>query len=499
MMKKMNLLLTMFGLMTALLSCGGSDDDGGSDGADGKGSVVISLRSQSISEGAEVDASTTDMLTLTYTATVKVVDNADITLNGQRLSARSSAATKTVVEIPLSLQEGTSYQLRVAQGAIVSTTDSKSAAPALTLNFKTRSQKATDGHESATEAVKNMIAGWNLGNTLDAWSSGISAGSATSAYETCWGQPVTEEYLMKKLSEKGFTAIRVPVTWMQHMDASGTVDAAWMDRVEQVVQYVLNNGMYCILNVHHDTGADQSAWLKAESGSYASSALKFKNLWTQIANRFKGYSDKLLFEGYNEMLTGSNPNAEWSQPKSLANLEYINKFAKDFVDAVRATGGNNQYRNLIVTTYSASHGDQTLSGLQIPTDPCGTQAHLAVEVHSYDPYNWVNTYNMQWTSECSQELAGMFNRLNNYIISRGYPVIVGEYGSNGAEEKTINKNSTDAQKAEAAKQAADMTRLCKQYGAAAFYWMGIVDGNDRKQASFRWSMEQVADAIVNGK
>ena len=82
-------------------------------------------------------------------------------------------------------------------------------------------------------------------------------------------------------------------------------------------------------------------------------------------------------------------------------------------------------------------------------------------------------------------------------MDQGYPVVIGEYGSNGEKEATINKNSTHEEKLEAGKQASDMTTLCKQYNAAAFYWMGIVDGNDRKESSFKWSMEEVADAIVN--
>ena len=103
--------------------------------------------------------------------------------------------------------------------------------------------------ETAKDAVKNMIAGWNLGNTFDAFSTGVAPGSPTDRYETSWGQPVTEEFLMKKMAKKGFTAIRVPVTWWQHMNADGQVDSAWMARVDTVVNYVLNNGMYCIINV----------------------------------------------------------------------------------------------------------------------------------------------------------------------------------------------------------------------------------------------------------
>ena len=366
-------------------------------------------------------------------------------------------------------------------------------------NKKVQEDAEAQEFETASEAVAKMAAGWNLGNSLDAFSTDIEPGSPIDKYETSWGQPVTEEYLMKQLKAKGFQAIRVPVTWWQHMDAEGQVDSIWMNRVEEVVNYVLNNDMYCILNVHHDTGAAKESWLKSDSASYAAGHERFKGLWTQIASHFKDYGQELLFEGYNEMLVGSNPTAEWSEPKDLGNLKYINLYAKDFVEAVRATGGNNKYRNLVINTYSGAHTPNTLGHLVIPTDPCGNQNHIAVEVHSYDPWDWVNTYAMKWTEQCSEEVSKLFADVDAHFISKGYPVILGEYGSNGVNEKAINKRSTDEQKAEAGRQAADVARLCKKYHAASFYWMGIVDGDDRKEASFKWSMEQVADSIVKNK
>ena len=122
--------------------------------------------------------------------------------------------------------------------------------------------------ETAADAVKKMTAGWNLGNTLDAFSTDVAPGSPTDAYETCWGEPVAEEFLIKQFKDKGFDVVRVPVTWWQHMDEEGTVDSVWMARVETVVNYVLNNGMYCIVNVHHDTGAHADSWIKADSANY---------------------------------------------------------------------------------------------------------------------------------------------------------------------------------------------------------------------------------------
>lgn len=343
--------------------------------------------------------------------------------------------------------------------------------------------------ESATQAVKNMGLGFNLGNTLDAFSSGIANNqSDTSLYETCWGQPVATRQQMEFLKTNGINAVRVPVTWVQHIDADGNVDEAWMNRVQQVVDDVMDAGMYCILNIHHDTGSgeEQWEWVKADADNHTRYSTRFKNLWRQIATRFANYSQRLLFEGYNEMLDAGN---HWSQPSANASYTALNEYAQDFVDAVRATGGNNNTRNLIITTYSAAHLQQVLDHLTLPTDI--TTGHLAVEVHSYDPYDWLNTYG-EWTSACSKELTDMFDRLNSSLISKGIPCIIGEYGPHG-NNTNVGASSSDAIKQAVAKQASDMVTYAKQQGIATFYWMSIFDGTDRTVP--RWTLPTVVEAM----
>ena len=178
--------------------------------------------------------------------------------------------------------------------------------------------------ETATDAVKNMGLGWNLGNTLEAHAQSVLDvadnnfwGQQDLNSETCWGQYVTKPELLKMMKDAGFGAIRVPVTWYNHMDKDGNVDAAWMARVKEVVDYVINQGLYCILNVHHDTGADSYKdgvltgyhWIKADADNYTANKSRYENLWTQIANEFKDYGQNLLFEGYNEML---DANSNWN-------------------------------------------------------------------------------------------------------------------------------------------------------------------------------------------
>ena len=490
-MKKVLCLLAFFGIILSVAACGG--DDSKDPAPAGTAPKAISVTPANGTK--DVALGNVHVKVVYSTPSKRVIGADDIKITGTTSTPANLKFSVATLEFDLNCQEeGATIGVNIPQGYVVSNNGAKPSEPvSFSFTMFKKPDLGNDEYESASVAVKNMIAGWNLGNTLDAW----ATGSTGLNQETCWGQPKTEAFLMKKMKEKGFTAIRVPVTWKDHMDSAGNVDEAWMNRVAEVVNYVLDNDMYCILNVHHDTGADKTAWLKADGTTYAASNAKFKYLWKQIADHFKNYSEKLVFEGYNEMLTGSGDAAQWNTPNNEANLDYINKYAQDFVDAVRSTGGKNKYRNLIVTTYAASPTEKNLQKLVIPTDPCGNQSHLAVEVHTYAPYDWVNTYNKHWTAECTREITNMFALLKKYIMDQGYPVVIGEYGSNGKGEVTINKNSTHEEKLEAGKQASDMTTLCKQYNAAAFYWMGIVDGNDRKESSFKWSMEEVADAIVN--
>jgi len=339
--------------------------------------------------------------------------------------------------------------------------------------------------ESATIAVRNMGLGWNLGNTLDSFGSWIGNNQAPSKYETAWGQPITKAALMTFLKSEGFNAVRVPVTWWQHLDSNDNIDALWMDRVQEVVDYVINAGMYCIINVHHDTGSGEEEWLKADLNSYETNNARFVKIWQQIATRFINYGNLLLFEGYNEMLDANN---QWNQPKATSSYTAVNQFAQSFVNTIRATGGNNAMRNLIVTTYSAASNQQVLNYFNMPTDP--TSDHLIAEVHSYDPYNWFSSKG-SWTDACSNEIKNMFSRLNNKFVSKGIPVIIGEYGTNG--ETSVSASSTTTQIKAAADHAADMVRQARELGIATFYWMGLIDGKDRNVP--KWTLPTVVDAM----
>lgn len=365
--------------------------------------------------------------------------------------------------------------------------------------------------EDAVSAVRNMGAGWNLGNTLDS-NSGDSEHMWIEAwsthypkdYETAWGQPRTTKALIHMFKEAGFGAIRIPVTWYPHMGtitlhdsekwdpSTGwtgfDVDSAWMVRVKTIVDYVMDEGMYCILNVHHDTGAANTAWLVASDAGFEKAKERYRSLWEQIANTFKDYGERLLFESFNEML---DPYDSWCFASYAAPGNYnaevaksaysaINHYANLFTATVRATGGNNERRNLIVNTYGACSGDGTwnshltdpLASIIIPERP----GHIAIEIHSY------------WDAEKFEsqkaDVDRLFTNIDTYLVKRlGVPVVIGEWGGGSGEDSDAN-----------VRFASYFSQKAKDAGAAAFWWMGLSDGNDRSTPA--WTMPKTKDAIL---
>ena len=375
--------------------------------------------------------------------------------------------------------------------------------------------------ETATEAVKNMAVGWNLGNTLDS-NSGDTLNMwiehwtdrTPADYEKAWGQPVTKPALMKMFKDAGFNAIRVPVTWYPHMEAKfrftgydnsiwypskddlGTkVNAAWMARVKQVVDYVIDAGMYCILNVHHDTGASNTAWLVASEADYEKQHERYEALWKQIAETFRDYDEHLLFESYNEMLDTEDSwcfasfAAQGNYNATIARSAYngINSYAQTFVNTVRSTGGNNAQRNLVVNTYGACNGEgnwnshlqDPLKEMKLPDDQ--VQNHLIFEVHSYP--------DIKNLSSAKSALVTNINNLKNLLASKGAPVIFGEWGTSTDEAyEKYRSNMLSFYRY--------FIEQTKKAGMGTFHWMGLSDGDHRSVPEF--NQADLVEAIVKG-
>lgn len=386
--------------------------------------------------------------------------------------------------------------------------------------------------ESAMDAVKNIKVGWNLGNTLESnsgdtlnmWMEWNKAPIPTEKYETGWGQKVTTRELIHMFKEAGFNAIRVPVTWYPHMGITcktvsvkengetkykrywyrsqwtGTeVDATWMARVKEVVDYVIDEGMYCILNVHHDTGSSNTAWLRANMTTYNKEKDRYEALWTQIATEFKDYDGKLLFEGYNEMLDGYSSwcfasfatSSHYDSTSAEDSYEAINSYAQSFVNAVRATGGNNSTRNLICNTYGGCCGEGTwnkhlsdpLTQMKKPTD--SATDHILLEVHSYPSLK-------NGLASAKKAVDQLMSTLATNIATKA-PIIIGEWGT--ANDGASNDDYIDC-KANKLAFAKYFVQQAKAKNYATFYWMGMSSGDSRTVPEF--DQPELKDAIITG-
>ena len=361
-----------------------------------------------------------------------------------------------------------------------------------------------DPIENVWQMLNNWRLGYNLGNTLDAsadpalsWFNPSGTGD-WQAYETVWGQPVTTTDIIGDIVGKGFNVIRVPVTWHPHVDADWNIDQTWMDRVQKVVDMVIDAGAYAIVNVMHDTGENTSAsatynagWLKADADTYAENTVRFQKLWQQIATRFRDYDEHLVFESFNEILNKSN---SWTVP-AAGNDAYdvINKLQQDFVNTVRATGGNNQWRNLAITTYAATGAsDAPVSSLQLPQDP--STGHIYLSIHSYDPYNFCNNnsgkndgveydYNIYvFNDECTSTIDQVVNRVSKRAEQLGIPFVFGEFGA-------IDENKDMGERI---KYATYVAQKLKENHTTGLWWMGLYD---RKQN--KWYEEEIVNALTS--
>ncbi len=273
---------------------------------------------------------------------------------------------------------------------------------------------------TCVELAKEMVPGWNVGNSLEAIGG-----------ETAWGNPLISQTLMDSIKAAGFNAVRIPVAWGEHSDESTfTIQESWLYRVEEVVDYVLGSGMYAIINEHWDSGWIQPTY---EDSEYVSNRLGA--MWKQIAVHFRDYDDRLLFAGTNEVHVEGN----WGAP-TKENYTVQNMYNQVFVNAVRATGGRNYYRHLIVQGYVTNIG-YTLNYFVIPKDVVPNR--LIVEVHYYDPYNFtINTSSNitqwgRWATNPSKTETwanesyadNQFNRMKTNFIDKGYAVVLGEYGA----------------------------------------------------------------------
>lgn len=319
------------------------------------------------------------------------------------------------------------------------------------------------GDKTAQEIVDDMGVGWNLGNALDSFS--YDRGYSLES-EIWWGNPKTTKKMIDTIALAGFESIRIPVTYYNHLDEKHQIDPAWLDRVEEVVNYALDNDLYVVMNVHHDTGHD--GWIRSDVATYETDSAELVNLWNQIAARFKDYDNRLLFEGTNEIL---NSDENWDWGVSWDDFRITHDLNQDFIDTVRSTGGNNSNRYLVLSTWAAAPDSCQIEHLFYKDFVDTATDKLIMSVHNYNTSEEAILYNMKVLEK--------YSKLHNI------PIIIDEFGTTWStpeeERVTIAKN---------------YVTTAKEYGFACFVWDngGSYQLLDRNKCCF--SLPTIVEAMI---
>lgn len=345
----------------------------------------------------------------------------------------AGTSTDAITDVPVATVEGTGAEIPK-------------------FNFEAKELPESEG----LSFVKNLKIGWNLGNTLDA----NKKTSVETASETSWGAPVTTENMIKSVKNAGFNTIRVPVTWHNHVDENNKISEAWLNRVKEVVDYGYKNGMYVILNIHHDTDKE---YFYPTYDTLERSKKFVTDIWTQVSEVFKDYDEHLIFECMNEpRLIGTN-NEWWLDVNSALAKEAIDCIMQTnqaFVDLVRASGGQNGSRYLMIPSYCASPDYACCDLFKLPEDGVNK---LIVSAHSYEPYDFALSDDLSknsFTERAGKSVDSKLSALYDKFVSKGIPVVIGEFGSR-------NKNgNTEARILHAAFYAA----TAKSYGIPCVWW-----------------------------
>lgn len=289
---------------------------------------------------------------------------------------------------------------------------------------------------SSRELVQAMGLGWNLGNTLDVCAAdrdgdgevNESPSAGQEVTETLWGNIPAAPELFDRLVADGFGAVRIPITWRDHLDAKNQVSQVWMDRVQAVVEMALARGLFVIINLHHDGGGDpeNGAWIKDWAmDDWDRFNTRYTALWTQIGQRFAKYDEHLVFESLNEV--GFD---DLDKDDGYALLNQINQ---RFVDLVRAQGGRNATRHLLIAGYNTDVEMTASLRFQMPQDPAG---RLILSLHYYTPWQFcVADRQFHWGNKQEQGVMDFkVQTIRKSFLDKGIPVLIGEYGTHPAND-----------------------------------------------------------------
>ena len=333
--------------------------------------------------------------------------------NNQSCISRSTCTSQPA---PFGIVGGAACPGSSSSSSVPPISSSSSSAPR---SSSSASSVTNPGGMTSVQLTQVMGVGWNLGNSLDAIGG-----------ETAWGNPMVTQQLINAVKAAGFDTLRVPVAWSKFSDpVNFVIQSSWMDRVEQVVNYGLNADMYVIVNIHWDEGWMQPTYAQQ---NYVNNRLSI--MWEQIATRFRDYDERLLFAGTNEVMVEGDYGTPTEEYYTVQN-----SFNQTFVDTVRATGGGNATRHLVVQGFNTNI-DHTVNFADIPVDTVANR--LMMEVHYYDPYNFTlneNSSITQWGAIATDPNAtetwaneswvdAQFQRMKTNFVDQGIGVILGEYG-----------------------------------------------------------------------
>ena len=329
------------------------------------------------------------------------------------------------------------------------------------------------------QLVKEMKTGWNLGNTLDA------TGAKGLDAETSWCNPVTSKEMIQVVKDAGFNTVRIPITWDGHFgDAPDyTIDKEWLDRIQEVTDYAIDMEMFAIINLHHEE------WHFPSEENFESANEMLIKIWEQIAERFEGYDEHLIFEAMNEpRLKGTADEWNGGTPESR---EIINKLNKTFHETIRNSGGNNPQRHLMLPTYAASSDWVAINAIQLPEDD-----KIIVSVHAYLPYKFALSDEkvLEWDADNiadTRDIDNLMEQLDKYFISNDIPVIIGEYGA----RNKYNLNARVAWAHYYVSAAAEKGIPCIWWDNGAFVGSGENFGL-LNRTMLTWEYPEIIDAIM---
>ena len=464
-------------IIPCISSC--KDDDGGSNSPDPTSEDALFITSSStiaLADGSQ-------QIEATFTSTGKP-------------TVTPSADWLTITEFK---DNGDGYYSLTATAAANTTSNNRDATISITCGTATISipvsQKGvTTPTADDTSIIERMGMGWNLGNQFDSYNNEVAS-------QTAWGNKAVTQATMDALKAIGIKTIRIPVTWLGHVGnaPSYTIDADWLNEVEQAVTFAENAGLNVIINIHHD-GANSEHWLNIKTAATSSATnkdikAKLSAMWTQIANKFSTKGDFLIFESMNEIHDGG---WGWGTNRTDGGKQYatFNEWQQVFVDAVRATGGNNATRWLGIPGY-CTNPDLTIEYLDLPSDPAN---RLMVAVHDYDPYEFTlnDKYNA-WghladkskgdTTNGSDEektITDTFAKLKKKFIDTGTPVYIGEMGCvRRASQRSENFRKYYLEY---------FCKAAKTYGLAPIIWDNGSTGTGQEQSGM---IDHATGAFLN--